>query len=116
MIVFDDADLEAAAPKVEKALTTFAGQFCMTGSRLLVQGGVADRFRTLITKRLKGVKAGPASDPSSDMGPLIDKANVLRVNKMVDEAIAAGALGGHPKSGQWRSPQNRPMESKSGQG
>jgi len=35
MIVFDDADLEAAAPKVEKALTTFAGQFCMTGSRLL---------------------------------------------------------------------------------
>jgi acyl-CoA reductase-like NAD-dependent aldehyde dehydrogenase len=37
MIVFNDADLEAAVPKVEKALTTFAGQFCMTGSRLLVQ-------------------------------------------------------------------------------
>ncbi len=91
MIVFEDADLEAAAPKVEKALTTFAGQFCMTGSRLLVQSGVADRFRTLITKQLEGVKAGPASDPSSDMGPLIDKANVSRVNKMVDEAIAAGA-------------------------
>jgi betaine-aldehyde dehydrogenase len=30
MIVFDDADLEAAAPKV-KALTVFAGQFCITG-------------------------------------------------------------------------------------
>jgi betaine-aldehyde dehydrogenase len=35
MIIFDDADLDAAAPNVEKALTTFAGQFCMTGSRLL---------------------------------------------------------------------------------
>lgn len=32
MIVFDDADLDVAAPMVEKALTVFAGQFCMTGS------------------------------------------------------------------------------------
>ncbi|MBW4629669.1 MAG: aldehyde dehydrogenase family protein [Brasilonema octagenarum HA4186-MV1] len=91
MIIFEDADLEAAAPKVEKALTTFAGQFCMTGSRLLVQRAVADRFRTLISQRLENVKTGPASDPSSDMGPLIDKANVSRVDKMVEEAIAAGA-------------------------
>lgn len=91
MIVFEDADLATAAPKIEKALTTFAGQFCMTGSRLLVQRVVADRFRILIAERLKNVKAGPASDPSSDMGPLIDKANVARVDKMVEAAIAAGA-------------------------
>jgi betaine-aldehyde dehydrogenase len=91
MIIFDDADLEAAAPKVEKALTTFAGQFCMTGSRLLVQRAVADQFRTLIAQRLQNVKPGPASDPSSDMGPLIDKPNVSRVDKMVEEAISAGA-------------------------
>lgn len=91
MIIFSDADLEAAAPKVEKALTTFAGQFCMTGSRLLVDRTVAEPFRKLITQRLKGVKTGPSSDPSSDMGPLIDKANVLRVDNMVEEAIAAGA-------------------------
>ena len=91
MIVFDDADLEAAAPKVEKALTTFAGQFCMTGSRLLVQRAAADQFRALITERLRNVKTGPASDPSSDMGPMIDKENVSRVDKMVEEAIAAGA-------------------------
>jgi betaine-aldehyde dehydrogenase len=91
MIVFDDADLEAAAPKVEKALTVFAGQFCMTGSRLLVQRGVADRFRSLMKERLERVKVGPASDPSSDMGPLIDKANVARVDKMVEQAIADGA-------------------------
>src|SRR5215510_376605 len=37
------------------------------------------------------VKPGPASDPSSEMGPLIDKPNVERVDKMVEEAIAAGA-------------------------
>jgi betaine-aldehyde dehydrogenase len=91
MIVFDDADLEAAAPKVEKALTVFAGQFCMTGSRLLVQRGVADRFRSLVKERLARVKVGPASDTSSEMGPLIDKANVARVDSMVEQAIADGA-------------------------
>ena len=36
MIVFDDADVEPMLPVLEKALTIFAGQFCMTGSRLLV--------------------------------------------------------------------------------
>ena len=91
MIVFEDADLEAAAPKVEKALTTFAGQFCMTGSRLLLQRRAANRMREIMIERLQKVKPGPASDPTSDMGPLIDKANVARVNKMVDDAIEAGA-------------------------
>jgi acyl-CoA reductase-like NAD-dependent aldehyde dehydrogenase len=37
MIVFDDADLSAAAPKIEKALTVFAGQFCVTGSAIFLQ-------------------------------------------------------------------------------
>jgi betaine-aldehyde dehydrogenase len=91
MIVFDDANLEAAAPKVEKALTLFSGQFCMTGSRLLVQRGVADRFRSLMKERLARVKVGPASDPASEMGPVIDKANVARIDKMVEQAIADGA-------------------------
>jgi betaine-aldehyde dehydrogenase len=91
MLVFDDADMDAALPKLEKALTVFAGQFCMTGSRLLVQSGVADRVRQQLAERLSNVKVGPASDPTSDMGPMIDKANVARVNQMVEDAIAAGA-------------------------
>lgn len=91
MLVFDDADLNAVLPKLEKALTIFAGQFCMTGSRLLVQRGVADEVRKRLAAQLERVKVGPASDSSSDMGPLIDKPNVQRVNHVVDEAIAQGA-------------------------
>ena len=91
MLVFDDADLDAALPKLEKAVTVFAGQFCMTGSRLLVQSGIADRVRQQLAERLTNVKVGPASDPTSDMGPMIDKANVARVNQMVEDALAAGA-------------------------
>jgi betaine-aldehyde dehydrogenase len=45
MLLFDDANLDDALPKLEKALTVFAGQFCMTGSRLLVQRGIAETVR-----------------------------------------------------------------------
>lgn len=91
VVVFDDADLDAALEKVTAGLTVFAGQFCMTGSRAIVQRGVADRFRTALAERLEKVRVGPASDPRSEMGPLIDKPNVERVNRMVEEAVAAGA-------------------------
>lgn len=91
MLVFDDADLAAAVPKLEKALTVFSGQFCMTGSRVLVQRGIADALREQLAARLAAVKVGPASDSSSDMGPLIDKPNVDRVNRIVEDAIEAGA-------------------------
>ena len=89
--VFDDTDLDAALPVIEKSLTVFAGQFCMTGSRLLVQRGIADAVRTRLAQRLAAVRVGPAADPLSDMGPLIDKPNVARVDRAVEEAIAAGA-------------------------
>ncbi|MER5491617.1 aldehyde dehydrogenase family protein [Streptomyces sp. NPDC002490] len=88
MIVFDDADLDAAVPVLTKAVTTFTGQFCMTGSRILVQRGVADELRTRLTAALEAVKVGPGTDPDSEMGPLIDTANAERVDRAVAEAAA----------------------------
>lgn len=90
-LVFDDADIDAALPKIEKSLTVFAGQFCMTAGRLLVQRGLADTVRQGLVARLRAVKVGPASDPSCGMGPLIDKRSVERVEAMVQEAIDQGA-------------------------
>jgi betaine-aldehyde dehydrogenase len=91
VLLFDDADLAKALPSVEQALTVFAGQFCMTGSRLLVHRPILDTVRTRLAARLEAVKAGPAADPASDMGPMINIANVKRVDALVDAAIAAGA-------------------------
>jgi betaine-aldehyde dehydrogenase len=102
-ILFEDADLDKALPKIEKALTVFAGQFCMTGSRLLVERPILDAVRKRLSARLEAVRVGPASDPSSDMGPMINVANVQRVDRLVDAAIAAGAKvivrGGQVKEG-----------------
>jgi acyl-CoA reductase-like NAD-dependent aldehyde dehydrogenase len=91
MILFESADLTDALPVLEKALTTFAGQFCMAGTRLLVHRSIAEEVRTELGRRLSAVRLGPASDPASDMGPMIDKPNVARVDAMVNTAIEAGA-------------------------
>jgi betaine-aldehyde dehydrogenase len=91
VLLFEDADLDKALPKVEKALTVFAGQFCMTGSRLLVHRSILDTVRKRLASRLQSVKVGPAADPTSEMGPMISKPNVERVDGLVKAAIAAGA-------------------------
>jgi betaine-aldehyde dehydrogenase len=91
LILFEDADLEQALPIVVSALIVFSGQFCMTGSRLLVHEPIADRVRRELAARLEAVRVGPASDPASEMGPIIDKANVDRIDKIVEDAISAGA-------------------------
>jgi betaine-aldehyde dehydrogenase len=90
-LVFADANIDTALPVIEKALTTFAGQFCMTGSRLLVERSIADEVRRRLSDRLQKVRPGPASSPTSDIGPLISMSNVARVDGLVNDAIAAGA-------------------------
>ncbi|AVH56095.1 MULTISPECIES: aldehyde dehydrogenase family protein [Streptomyces] len=91
MIVFDDADLDAAVPALVNSLVVFNGQFCMTGSRLLVQSGIAGELRRRLIAHIEALRVGPAADPASELGPVIDKPNMERIDKTVEEAIAAGA-------------------------
>jgi acyl-CoA reductase-like NAD-dependent aldehyde dehydrogenase len=88
MIVFEDSNLDATVPLLAAGITTFSGQFCMTGSRILVQRSVADEVRTRLAALLEAIRVGDGTDPATDMGPLIDKAAVARVDAMVDEALA----------------------------
>src|ERR1700722_3084323 len=88
MIVFDDADLDSTVPLLAAGITTFAGEFCMTGSRILVQRGGADEVRTRLAGLLENVRVGDGMNPDTDMGPLIDKADVTRVDGMVQAALA----------------------------
>lgn len=90
-LVFPDADLLQVVPTVAASTTVFAGQFCMTGSRLLVHRDIADEVVDAVAKRLESVRPGPAADPESEIGPMIDLAAVARVDAAVEEAIAAGA-------------------------
>ena len=90
-IVFNDANLDAALPTIVASSTVFAGQFCVTGSRILVQREVARTVKDRLSRMLADVKPGPASDPTSEIGPMIDRSAVERVDAMVAAALAAGA-------------------------
>jgi betaine-aldehyde dehydrogenase len=91
LILFEDADLDLALPIAVSALIVFSGQFCMTGSRLLVHERIAETVRTRLAPMLEAVKVGPASDSASEMGPIIDKPNVGRIDKIVEDAMTQGA-------------------------
>jgi betaine-aldehyde dehydrogenase len=88
MIVFDDADLDATVPLLVAGVTTFAGQFCMTGSRILVQRAVAEEVRSRLARAFESVRVGDGLEPDTEMGPMIDKAAVARVDRMVEAAVA----------------------------
>ncbi|TKC80227.1 aldehyde dehydrogenase family protein [Trinickia terrae] len=92
LVVFEDTDIDAVAPVAVAAITMFSGQFCMAGSRILVQRSVADAWRTRLAAMLEAVVLGPADDPSSQMGPLIDRASVARVDALVREAASYGRV------------------------
>ena len=86
LLIFEDADIDAVAPLVVTALTKFNGEFCMTGSRVLVQRSVADAYRQRIASLLEKVVVGRADDLSTEMGPLVDKPNVARIDRFVEDA------------------------------
>jgi acyl-CoA reductase-like NAD-dependent aldehyde dehydrogenase len=86
LVVFEDADIDAFAPVVVTALTKFNGEFCMTGSRVLVQRSVADEWRGRLASLLEKVVVGRADDMSTEMGPVIDRANVARIDRFVEDA------------------------------
>ncbi|NUS05013.1 MAG: aldehyde dehydrogenase family protein [Nonomuraea sp.] len=92
MIVFDDADLDVAVPVLTAAITTFSGQFCMAGSRILVQRGVAGELRARLTAALEAVKVGTGDDPATDMGPVIDRRQAVRIDRVIAESAQYGTI------------------------
>jgi len=88
-IVFDDVDLARAVPIVVRAIVQNAGQTCTAGSRLLVQRSIYDRFVGAVAEAFAKVRVGtPAMD--LDCGPLMNRAQLARVQRYIDQARAAG--------------------------
>lgn len=92
LVVFDDADLSVVVPQIVTALVVMNGQFCCTGSRVLVQRGIADALRAALIEAYQQVRLGESDDPDAELGPLIDTASVKRVDAIVAEAAAYGDI------------------------
>ena len=98
-IVFDDADLDAAADGVMLAKFRNGGQSCIGANRVLVQSGIHDALAERIVERMARLKVGNGLEPGVQVGPLIDDAAVRKSQALVDDALAQGArllAGGKP--------------------
>lgn len=91
VVVLDDVDIDRAALSVAHACFSSAGQLCVSGERLLVHRGVADRFLPAFARAVAGLRLGAAFDHSTDLGSLTTAAQLDRVRAHVDDAVAKGA-------------------------
>ena len=106
IIVLEDADLEEAATLAAGGSYKNSGQRCTAVKRMLVQETVADRFVELLVEKTKALKYGDPFDPAMDMGTVIDEPSAVYFEKVVNEAVAAGArlVVGNVRRGALYSP------------
>jgi len=90
-IVFDDADLDAAAEGALASKYRNAGQTCVCANRIYVQDSVYDAFTAKIGEKIKGLKVGKGTDPGVTIGPLIDAQGLAKVEDHLADAVGKGA-------------------------
>ena len=97
LIVFDDADLEAAVEGTINSKFRNTGQTCVCANRLYVQDGVYDAFAEKLVAAVKQLRVGNGFEAGVAQGPLIDQAAVEKVEEHISDAVSKGArvlLGG----------------------
>ncbi len=97
LIVFDDADLDAAVEGAIASKYRNAGQTCVCANRIYVQDSVYDAFAKKFTDKVKGFKVGAGTEAGVVVGPLIDQQGIAKVESHVKDATAKGGkvmLGG----------------------
>jgi aldehyde dehydrogenase (NAD+) len=92
MLVFDDADLDAAVEGVVDAIYFNQGQVCCAGSRLLLQEPIAARMLAKLRARMQTLRVGSPLDKGIDLGALVSQEQWNRVDRYVQAGIAEGAV------------------------
>lgn len=90
-IVFDDADLEAAAEGLIASKFRNAGQTCVCANRVYVQASINDKFLEIFTKKVKALKVGNGMDEGVDIGPLINVDGLEKMQNLLQDAMDKGA-------------------------
>jgi succinate-semialdehyde dehydrogenase/glutarate-semialdehyde dehydrogenase len=91
LIVYDDADLETALDVSVATKFANAGQVCVTPDRFFIHDSLHDRFVEAFTERAAKIKLGDGMDPSTGMGPLINKGRLQEIDAIIQEAVGEGA-------------------------
>ncbi|MFO0190220.1 MAG: proline dehydrogenase family protein [Planctomycetia bacterium] len=84
IIVDDDADLDEAVVAVVQSAFGFQGQKCSACSRAIVLDSVYDTFVERLAGAVRSLKIGPADDPGTRVGPLVDEESLARVRSFIE--------------------------------
>jgi betaine-aldehyde dehydrogenase len=95
VVIFDDADIEAAAEAIAVAGYFNAGQDCTAATRVLAGPGIYDEFVAALTEQAKGAKVGLPDDEDALLGPVNSAGQLARVRGFLDRlpdhaAVPAG--------------------------
>ena len=108
-IVFEDADLDAAADGAIASKYRNSGQTCVCANRLLVHEKVYDAFADKLAERVSQLNVGNGLEEGVNQGPLIDEDAVEKVEAHISDAVEKGArvvIGGerHALGGSFFQP------------
>ena len=92
MIVMPDADMDQAVDALMGAGYGSAGERCMAISVAVPVGEkTADKLVEALAPRVRSLKVGPATDPESEMGPVVTADAKRRITSLIDKGVAEGA-------------------------
>ncbi|WP_167647890.1 NAD-dependent succinate-semialdehyde dehydrogenase [Mameliella alba] len=91
LIVFDDADLDVAVEGTMLAKMRNLGEACTAANRIYVHETVAAEFTRRLSAAMSALKLGDGTDPSVDVGPLVNAETRDKVADFVADAVAKGA-------------------------
>jgi aldehyde dehydrogenase (NAD+) len=90
-VIFDDADLDAAARSAAAGIFFNAGQVCSAGSRVLVQEKAYDEVVERLAARAKSLRMGDLLDRNTSLGPVISEKQMKSILDYVDIGQKEGA-------------------------
>jgi aldehyde dehydrogenase (NAD+) len=95
-IIFEDADLDSAVEGLVDGIWFNQGQVCCAGSRLLMQESIAEPLIAKICDRMNTLRVGPPLDKAIDIGAIVARVQLERIQKLVDQGVAEGATCWQP--------------------
>ena len=96
-IVFEDADLDSAVEGLVDGIWFNQGQVCCAGSRLLVEESAAEKLLRKLQARMSTLRVGPPLDKAIDIGAIIARVQLERIDGLVKQGIAEGATCWQPE-------------------
>jgi aldehyde dehydrogenase (NAD+) len=96
-MVFEDADLDSAVEGLVDGIWFNQGQVCCAGSRLLVQENVAEKLTKKLQARMSTLRVGAPLDKAIDIGAIVARVQLERIDGLVKQGVAEGATCWQPE-------------------